>query len=216
MNIKNLNSSQLNQYICDQLNHLFPDPYKILPIQIKPHLDEALERIIVCINSVKAWPNDSFDYLHSSQYCQFLYYLSNTLWSKTKNENLCTKLFYLNKTLNGFECFYDNSLPDKFFIGHSSGIVLVRNTYSNYLVLYQGATVGKNHDATPILGEGVVLYPHSSVIGRCNIGDRSVISQGTRVINQDTPGNCYVFNQNKKLAFNTPSRDIISNIFHID
>src|SRR3546814_5845686 len=54
------------------------------------------------------------------QYTIFLFYLANTAWRKLRAERVCTKLFYLNKALNGFECFYDTELPEVFFIGHRS------------------------------------------------------------------------------------------------
>ncbi len=55
------------------------------------------------------------------------------------------------------------------------------------LVLYQNSTVGKNHGTAPVLGEGVVMYPNTAVIGRCTIGDRTVIAQGVGVVNRDNP-----------------------------
>jgi serine O-acetyltransferase len=62
--------------------------------------------------------------------------------------------------------------------------VLAKARYGNRLVLYQNSTVGKNHGAAPSLGEGVVLYPNSAIIGRCEIGAGSVIAQGVSVINR--------------------------------
>lgn len=215
MNLKGLTKDALAGYVAAQLGHFFPDGQSDLWSCVARDLDETLDRLQTCINAVGMWKQDEFDYLHSSQYCIFLYYLSNTAWRNRQDQRFCTKLFLLNKALNGFDCFYDNALPDKFFIGHSVGIVLARAVFPNYLVLYQNSTIGKNHGDAPVLGEGVVLYPNTAIIGKCNIGPGTVIAQGCSIINQDTPGDCYVFNAGEKLTFKKPKRNVLADIFRL-
>ncbi|NUA28375.1 hypothetical protein FCJ59_16585 [Cupriavidus basilensis] len=164
----------------------------MLPL-IKCHQAEALARVERCINAVRMWHPGRFNYLHSSQYCQYLYYLANTIWRNEGDARACTRLFLLNKALNGIDLFYEIEMPDVFFIGHSVGIVLAKATYGNYLVLYQNSTVGKNHGAAPVIGDGVVMYPNTAIIGRSHVGNGSVIAQGVSVINRDTPGDCLVY-----------------------
>jgi serine O-acetyltransferase len=60
-------------------------------------------------------------------------------------------------------------------------------------VLYQNSTVGKNHGEAPVLGDGVVLYPNTAIIGRCEIGAGTVVSQGTSIVKPEHAGNCMVF-----------------------
>jgi serine O-acetyltransferase len=215
MNLKDMSKASLADYVAAQMGHFFPDGQNGLRDCVVRDLDETLDRVQTCVNAVRLWTENEFDYLHSSQYCTFLYYLSNTAWRNRQDQRLCTKLFLLNKALNGFDCFYNNVLPDKFFIGHSVGIVLARTTFSNYLVLYQNSTVGKNHGEAPVLGEGVVLYPNSAIIGRCNIGPSTVIAQGCSIINQDTPGDCYVFSNDGELTFKKPKRNVLADIFRL-
>lgn len=206
--------SALLTYIVRQLNTFFPDDRGVLPDVIDRNLDEALARIEHCINGVRVWRSGEFDYLHSSQYAIFLYYLSNTIWRNESDRHACTKLFLLNKALNGIDCFYELELPRVFFIGHSVGIVLAKATYGNFLVLYQNSTVGKNHGVAPVLGEGVVMYPNTAIIGSAHVGSGSVIAQGVSVINRDTPGNCVVFGGAEgELLFKPPRRDILADIF---
>ncbi len=107
-------------------------------------------------------------------------------------------------------------MPDIFFVGYSVGIVLARSTFSDYLVLYQNSTIGKNHGRAPIIGQGVVLYPNSAIIGGCNIGAGSIIGQGCSVIDADTPGKCYVFSGGNELIFKKPKRNVLSDIFRIE
>ena len=124
------------------------------------------------------WTPGRFDHLHSSQYTIFLYYLANTIWRGGGERAVCNKLFGLNKALNGIDLFYEIELPEVFFIGHSVGIVLAKATYGNRLVLYQNSTVGKNHGEAPVLGDGVVMYPNTAIIGRCEIGAGTVVEPG--------------------------------------
>ena len=116
--------------------------------------------------------------------------------------------------MNGIDCFYEIALPEVFFIGHSVGIVLAKASYGEHLVLYQNATVGKNHGVAPVLEAGVVLYPHSAVIGRCLVRAGSVIAQGVSVVNRDTDGDCLVFQgQGGDLSFKPPQRSVLADIF---
>jgi len=205
-------------YLVRQVENFFPDgkdPNELQSI-LDAHLDEALSRVGHCISFVKLWRENQFDYMHSSQYAIFLYFLSNTIWRKTGDRGVCTRLFCLNKALNGIDCFYEIELPPVLFIGHSVGIVLAKATYGNHLVLYQNSTVGKSHGIAPVLGDGVIMYPNTAVIGASNVRSGSVIAQGVSVINRDTPGNCLVFQAEAgALAFRDMDRDILADIFRL-
>ena len=206
--------ADLLRYVVRQLDHFFPDEAASVHDMLDAHLDTALLRLERCINAVRMWKPGQFDALHSSQYTIFLYYLANTLWRSGGDLRVCTKLFLLNKALNGIDCFYEIELPEVFFIGHSVGIVLAKATYGERLVVYQNATVGKNHGTAPVLEAGVVMYPNSAVIGRCVVREGSVIAQGVSVINQDTLPNCLVFQGERGgLVFKATERDIQGDIF---
>jgi serine O-acetyltransferase len=214
LTILNSDAGRLTQYICRQLDNLFPDDDVSAKPLIDRYLPQALFRLHRCINAVKMWRLDEFDYLHSSQYTIFLYYLSNTIWQNERQRNVCNKLFYLNKALNGIDLFYEIEMPEIFFIGHSVGIVLAKATYGNYLVLYQNSTVGKNHGHAPCLGEGVVIYPNSAIIGKCEVANNSVVSQGTSIIDQDTKENCICFQaEGGKLSFKQAQHRYLEDYF---
>lgn len=215
MKIKNINLDTLIEYVDRQLSVFCPDGRPCRTV-VAQHIDEALERLCICINSVRAWPLDEFDYLHSSQYATFLYYLSNTIWTNTGGTEVPTKLFLLNKALNGIDCFYQIRMPQRFFIGHSVGIVLVNTQYSDYLVLYQGCTVGKSRGVAPVIEERTLLYPGTAIIGRSLVRAGSVISVGARVVNQDTAGESLVFEgADGKLSFKAGGNELFSEIFRI-
>jgi serine O-acetyltransferase len=208
-------SSALGEYVNKQLRHVFPDEEDHLQ-RLLAHIDTALARTLRCINEVKPWKSGVFDPLHSTQYCQFLYYLSNTLWQTEGASTTCTKLFALNKMLNGIDLFYEIAMPEVFFIGHSVGIVLAKASYANYLVLYQNSTVGKNHGVAPVIEEKVVMYPNTAIIGRSHVRAGTVISQGVGIVNQDTPGQCLAFRDaGHQLVFKTPKQDSLAEIFRL-
>ncbi|MFZ6725968.1 hypothetical protein ACO0K2_10785 [Undibacterium sp. MH2W] len=216
MEIVRLGREGLIAYLENQVASFFPDGRRYRDV-LEANVDEALARTMRCVNHVKMWTPDKFDYLHSTQYCIFLYFLSNTIYRHQHSAELQTKLFLLNKALNGIDLFYEIAMPDIFFIGHSVGIVLAKATYGNYLVLYQNSTVGKNHGIAPVLGEGVIMYPNSAIIGDCQIADGSVISQGVSVINKNTAAHSLVFQgEGGQLVFKKDQRNILSDFFRLN
>ncbi len=215
MKLVDLTRDGLAAYTCAQVANLVPDgrpePLRSL---IEEHIDEALERLRVCINAVRWWREEEFSYLHSSQYCIYLYYLANTIFRNGGDAGACARLFLLNKALNGIDLFYEIQMPQRFFIGHSVGIVLAKATYGENLILYQNSTVGKNHGVAPVLGDGVVMYPNTAIIGRCNVGAGTIISQGTSIVNRDTPGDCVAYpGAAGDLVFKPSKRDVLADIF---
>jgi serine O-acetyltransferase len=179
-------------------------------------MDEALERLHRCINACAPWRPDEFNVLQSSQHCIYLYYLSNTIWTRSGDTAAPTRLFLMNKAFNGIDLFYEIAMPEVFYIGHSVGIVLAKATYGNHLVLYQNATVGRHKTDIPVLGERVILYPGSAVVGRAVVEDGAVLSQGTRAINQRVPGGQMAFaDAGGKLAFRPTPDDLIREYFRL-
>lgn len=207
----------LIDYTCAQIASFFPDgKSEVVRHRISCHIEEALERTRRCINAVRMWAPEQFNYLNSSQYCTYLYYLSNTIWCNEREPDVPTRLFCLNKALNAIDLFYEIDMPDVFFIGHSVGIVLAKATYGNYLVLYQNSTVGKNHGVAPVIGDGVVMYPSTAIIGRSHVGSGTILSQGSRVINRDTPGNCVAYpGEAGELVFKPAKRAVQEDIFRL-
>lgn len=214
MKIINLERSRLAAYVRTQITQWFPTGDDAELALIDRHLDEALGRLERCIGAVRMWTPGQFDVLHSSQYCIFLYYLSNTIWRREQARTVCTRIFLLNKALNAIDCFYEIELPEVFFIGHSVGIVLAKATYGNHLVLYQNSTVGKNHGAAPVLEDGVIMYPNTAIIGACRVRQGSIIAQGVSVINQETePGRIAFQGSDGGLVFRNPRHAILADFF---
>lgn len=180
------------------------------------HLDEALERMHRCINACAPWRPDQFNVLQSSQHCLFLYFLSNTIWRRSGETAAPTRLFLMNKAFNGIDLFYEIAMPEVFYIGHSVGIVLAKATYGNYLVIYQNSTVGRHKDQIPVIGDRVVIYPNSAVIGRAVVEDDAVISQGTSIVNRQVPKGAMAFaGPDGQLAFKPRPADLLGEYFRL-
>lgn len=173
--------------------------------------EKSLERTIICIDGnrkknkyYEKSGNPYFNPFHSVQYMMFLYYFSNEIYKNGGDTLLCDKIYYLNKIFNAVDIFYPINLPNYFFAEHPVGTVLGRATYNTGFSFYQGCTVGGYNEkdgsiSYPELLENVVLYPHSSVIGKCKIGPNTNIGPGTIVKNQNISGNCNVFGQSPNL-----------------
>jgi len=183
---------------------------------VDAHLDEALERLHRCINACAPWRPDEFNVLQSSQHTIYLYFLANTIWTRSGDGAAPTRLFLMNKALNGIDLFYEIAMPQVFYIGHSVGIVLAKATYGEFLVLYQNSTVGRHKDQIPVIGERVVLYPNTAVIGRSVVGDDAVVSQGVSVINKQVPKGSMAFaGAPGELLFRPRPDDLLSEYFRL-
>jgi serine O-acetyltransferase len=204
-------------YLTAQCAHVVPDGREdAFRAAVDAHLDEALERMHVCINACAPWRPDQFNVLQSSQHCIFLYYLANTIWRRSGDTAAPTRLFLMNKALNGIDLFYEIEMPSVFYIGHSVGIVLAKATYGNYLVLYQNSTVGRHKDQIPVIGDRVVIYPNCAVIGRSVIGNDAVLSQGVSAVNKTVPEGVIAFRgAGADLAFQPRPDDLLKEYFRL-
>jgi serine O-acetyltransferase len=207
----------LAAYVAAQCANLIPDGgTQAFKAAVEAHLDEALQRLHRCINACAPWRPDQFNYLQSSQYCIFLYYLANTIWRRSGETAAATRLFLMNKALNGIDLFYEIAMPEVFYIGHSSGVVLAKATYGNYLVLYQNVNVGRHIADIPVIGDRVILYPNSSVVGASVVGDGAVLSQGVRAIGRRVPANSIAFSGDKgDLVFRPTPPDLLKEYFRL-
>ncbi|MFC7373022.1 hypothetical protein ACFQPF_15385 [Fictibacillus iocasae] len=171
----------LKNYVIHQMNHFFPDKgFCAKDEKFNRSFIQALDRLEYCFRHVtfKSYHHEGttyFSHLHSDQYTMFLWFLSNSVWREFEDTVIASKLFYLNKTLNGVLCMYDTNMPNIFLIIHGGGVVLGKATYSNFFVCYQGCTVGAINGVYPILGKGVAMAPQSTIVGNCTIGDLSTI-----------------------------------------
>ena len=188
--ICSIKGKDLASYVQKQVSLFFPDNDTIKASNIEKYLDEVMGRLEFCFCHIdnKYYFNNNgkvlFNHLNSDHYATFLYFLSNTIWLKSKDARIPSKIFLLNKALHGIDLFYEVSMPDIFLLVHPVGTVLGRATYGNYLSIYQGCTVGSiTGKGYPLIGENFTMYSNSSLLGSCKIGDNVILGSGARVIN---------------------------------
>lgn len=161
--IQSLDDKTLAEYVTKQLNNLFPDN-EIKSNVLQAFVRKAVKRLEYCFSRINVkyffdGKNVLFNHLNTDQYAMFLYYLSNTIWMEEKNNIIASKVYYLNKSLNGLDIFYEVMLPEIFLLTHPVGTVLGRGKFSDYFVAYQRVTIGGNKNLEyPTLGKGVAIY----------------------------------------------------------
>ncbi len=186
---------ELQSYVLRQLDHFFPDNKTPGNDELFSRaFDRALERTEYCFKHVALTAYNRgdttfFSHLHADQYTVFLWFLSNSVWKAFEDEDIASKIFCLNKLLNGVMCMYDAKMPDIFLILHGSGTVLGKAAYSDFFVCCHGCTVGAAHGVYPVFKKGVALAPQSTVVGNCTIGQCSTVGTNALIRNRDLEEN---------------------------
>lgn len=206
--ILSISSQNLKSYVASQLNNFYPDGANVKSGTFDEIIDTAIDRVDYCFQRVcyeryNANGQTKLSHLYADQYLVFIWFLANTMWREQKDLSICNKLYYLNKSLHAFDCMYDTGLPDVFLIFHGAGTMLGKAEYSNYFVALQGCTVGSHKGKYPVMGEGVALAAHSSIIGDCKIGNRVTISANTSLYQNDVPSNSIVYRDSTTSMLNT-------------
>ena len=194
-------ADELKAYLARQLDHFFPDGYRLEGADVDRAFELGLQRLEYCFSHI-SFPayNDGkqtyFSYMHSDQYAQFLYFFSNSLWKDSQNRVLCDKLIGLNKALNGMFFSYKGKLPDIFFLAHPVGTILGNADYHNFMVVFQNVTVntaeGPNGETAPSIGQGLFLGAGAKVIGNKRIGNGVSIGVDAVVYDQEIPDDMVV------------------------
>ncbi|MFT5890070.1 MAG: serine O-acetyltransferase [Dokdonia sp.] len=141
-----------------------------------------------------------FNPYHSGQYTVFLYYFSNTIFKKKKDcLPLADKIYYLNRTMNSCDLFYEVALPDIFMLDHPLGSVMGRGQFGNYFAFSQNCTVGNNNNIFPVIGEHVTMSANTMILGNCKVGNHVILGAGACVKDQDVPDHSLVFGSSPNL-----------------
>ncbi len=146
--------------------------------------------------------NGKIDPYNGVIYCNFLYWLSYCAFIN-KHIDISEKVYSLNKVLHGVELFYEIKLPIHWSCEHPLGSVMGRAEYGDYFFFYQGCTVGTSRHKGklfhPIIGNYVTMYSNSKVLGCSYIGNNTILSANSYVINETIPDNSIVFGQSPYL-----------------
>jgi serine O-acetyltransferase len=196
----NVDKDKLSNLVTNQLKNLFG-----VDLDLRDYQDTVLNRVEHCFkysgNKYYYSNQESvFSPFHSVQYSIYLYYLSNTIY-KLKGENdISAQLYYLNKVMNSVDWYYEISFPNVFCAEHPLSSVMGRANYSDKFFFYQGCTVGGNKSKYPTIGENVIMYSNSTIVGDSRIGNNVIVSIGTIIKDEVIPSNCIVFGQSPNLT----------------
>jgi serine O-acetyltransferase len=213
-----LSTDDLTSYVVRQLAAFFPDGADAAGDLARP-VGRAVERADHCFSRINLkYFNDSgvtrFDHLHTDQYAVFLYLLANTIFREGGDPRLAAKVYALNKALHGVDAYYEIELPQVFAFQHPVGTVLGRARYGEYFFVYQRCSVGSNLDgAYPTIGEGVVMFGGSAIIGASSVGDNCWLSVGALVMDTAVPDSSIVFGSSPDLVLKTARRSVVHDIF---
>lgn len=216
-----LEKEELLKYTSSQLNSFYPDKNSVDLNCFKSIIDITLDRLNYCFKHVsfqRYFKNGltQFNHLYADHYLMYIWFLANTIWKEGYDPVISSKLYYLNKTLHGFDCMYDTNLPDIFLIFHGVGTLLGKATYADFFVTLQGVTVGSQNGKYPIMGKGVSLTAHSSIIGDCKIGKFVSISAYTNLFEMDIPDNSVVYkNKSGEITIKKSSKPYAKTFFNL-
>jgi serine O-acetyltransferase len=179
----------LAEYTRRQLENLFPDgtDRKKEIALLRSAYPIVRIKMLRLINEIRYWRNDFFDPMHSTQYTIYLYLVAREIVKAGLDTDTPTRLFYLNKVLNGIDLYYEIEMPEIFFLGHTSGIVFAKAVYNNHLIIYQNSTIGRSGKNTPRIGPRVCIFPNTLVIGKSEVGSDTIVSAGVSLINTSVP-----------------------------
>jgi len=211
----------LKNYLLRQLNLFFPDGNTVDESFMDSCVDQSVARLELSFDRI-ALPYyikgqySYFNHLHGDHYSAFLYMTSNTAY-KLGNEDIAAKLFLLNKAMFGIDAFYGIDLPEHFLFVHPLGTVLGRANYSDFLVVYQGVTVGATVEGIyPAFSQRTILYSHSSVIGKCFLGKNFVMGANASIINTPIPDNTIVIGSYPNYRTLENKKNLITKYFQVE
>ena len=204
MNIS-IKKNQLFDFIINQINFHFKDNVKVKKSDILSCLNLALDKTAFCFSKIndkyyydKNNKKINFNHLNSDHLATFLYFLSYECFDNEKRISICDKIYYLNKSLNSVDIYYQVKLPDIFLLVHPVGTVLGRAIYEDYLMVYQGVNVGSNKANSPKFSKFTILRPSSTILGKCDIGLNCEIAAGSILVDQNLSKNTIYFGNPKK------------------
>ncbi|MDG9857157.1 hypothetical protein N5C93_15790 [Pseudomonas nitroreducens] len=196
---------KLEELILHQIKNLFlldeKDSEKIIK-----SLPNAIKRTEACFERsqnkyYKLHGSTKFNIYHSGQYCIFLYFLAREIYLLNKNETTTSdKIYYLNKSLNCIDLFYEIEMPNVFHLDHPIGSVLGRATYGENFTFSQNCTVGNNKGIFPKLGKNVTMHSGSKILGDSTIGDNVTISANCYIKDSSIPNDRVVFGESPNLS----------------
>jgi len=216
-----LSIDALEDYLKNQILIFFPNTKG--SIELRPFIDKGLERLEYCFSKIKVkyYQNKNgayFDHLHSDQYAKFLFFVSREAYLHS-NKSVYIKCSYLNKVLNGIDLYGHIKMPNIFLLVHPLGTILGRAAYSDYMIFYQGVTVGGKHENGdiyyPRFSEKTACFANSSIIGKVNSGGNTIFAANSSVVGGDFKSDSLVVGHYPDNVIKNNNKTIFNNIFYL-
>ena len=164
----------------------------------------AQEKYLYCLSRKKIKHLPSSICLHADEYCSFLVFLARQAYLHGE-EVLAETAYLVNRRIHAFECFYTREIPSVFHLVHPVGSVLGQASFGDFLVVYQGVTVGGDLKLRyPRLGEGVVLFSNSSLIGSVEIGNNCAVGAGVQLYGDSVSDNVAISRRGQVVSVMSP------------
>lgn len=99
----------------------------------------------------------------------------------------------LGRQIGLTEIFFSAEIGEGLKINHGGGTVIgARCKIGNNCTIHQGCTIGDRKGGRPVIGNNVMIYAGSLILGDINIGDNSVIGANSVVIHSCPPGSVLI------------------------
>lgn len=131
--------------------------------------------------------------LNTDHLTRLLYLFMRRLDALGAPEALLDGLFFVMKTRCSINLFYRTEMGEYFFAHHPLGAIIGYGEFGRYLQIQQGCTIGQNKNKYPRIGDGLLMGPHSTILGDCRVGDNVLLAAGALVVDRDIPSDTVVF-----------------------
>lgn len=115
---------------------------------------------------------------NSNELAIFLFRLGSILYQKNL-ECLHSQIHWILKEVCSCELYFNNQIDEGFYVVHGEGTVIgSRNIIGKGFKIHQGCTIGHRKNGGGEgnrIGDNVVMYCNSSIIGQLNIGSNIII-----------------------------------------
>lgn len=99
----------------------------------------------------------------------------------------------LGRQIGLTEIFFSAEIGEGLKINRGGGTVIgARCKIGNNCTIHQGCTIGDRKGGRPVIGNNVMIYAGSLILGDINIGDNSVIGANSVVIHSCPPGSVLI------------------------
>lgn len=118
-------------------------------------------------------------------------------------EYQCDALSLLGRQIGQIELFYSATIGKAFKINHGVGTVVgARCKLGDNCTIHQNCTIGDRNGGRPTIGDNVMIYAGSMILGDINVGNNSIVGANSVVTKS--------FSDNSILV-GTPAKNIRQN-----